>query len=125
MNTLCALQGLIQAMDIFEKNFLEVHGLNLKEGMLLCCIAEQQLTASDIACKIDLTNSNCSKVIKSVEQKGLIERSFGIVDKRKMFFVLTVVGKEKMTEISMKKLDVPEILSKYIEIYNKTNTNHE
>lgn len=118
MNTLCALQGLILAMDIYEKDFLEVHGLNLKEGMLLCCIAEQQLTASDIACKIYLTNSNCSKVIKSVEQKGLIERSFGIEDKRKMFFVLTVAGKQKMAEINLKQLDIPETLSKFIELHN-------
>ena len=114
MNTLCSLLGLAQAVDMFEKDFLDVHSLSLKEGMLLCCISEQQLTASDIACKIDLTNSNCSKVIKSVEKKGLIERSFGIDDKRKMFFVLTESGKNKMLEIIKEEVEIPELLSKYI-----------
>lgn len=115
MKTLCALQSLIIALETYEKDFQITYGLSLKEGMLLCCISEQQLTASDIACKIDLTNSNCSKVIKSTEQKGLIERSFGTEDKRNMFFALTSPGKAKMSEIYLEELSVPDVLKRIID----------
>lgn len=118
MKTLCALQNLTLALENYEKEFQTVHGLSLKEGMLLCCISEQQLTASDIATKIDLTNSNCSKVIKSAEQKGFIERSFGKEDKRNMFFILTQIGKEKLIEINLDQVPTPNVLKQFIEICN-------
>lgn len=118
MKTLCALQNLTLALEQYEKEFQNAHGLSLKEGMLLCCISEQQLTASDIATKIDLTNSNCSKVIKSAEHKGLIERSFGKEDKRNMFFVLTEDGKVKLIEINLDQVPIPDALKHFIDSCN-------
>jgi len=118
MDTLCALQSLTFALESFENDFRNAHGLSLKEGMLLCCISEKQLSASDIACKIDLTNSNCSKVIKAAEQKGYIERSFGKEDKRNMFFELTESGKEKMAKINLDEVPLPQVLKQYIELTN-------
>lgn len=116
MKTLCALRDLTMALETYERNFQSAHGLSLKEGMLLCCIAEQQITASDIACKIDMTNSNCSKVIKSVEQKGYVERSFGVKDKRHMLFLLTDAGKKSMEKIQQDEVSMPALLKKIIEI---------
>lgn len=116
MKTLCVLRDLTIALETYENDFQSAHGLSLKEGMVLCCISEQQITASDIACKIDMTNSNCSKVIRSVEEKGYIDREFGLKDKRHMVFTLTQSGGNLLKEIQLNEVPMPDILKKLIEM---------
>jgi len=115
MNTLCEIRDLQKALEKYEQSFEKINGLSLKEGMLLCCIAEAEFNASELATKIDLTCSNCSKVINSVEKKGLIQRMLGTNDKRNMFFSLTEAGKLQLDAIKLNKIEIPAIMLKGIE----------
>lgn len=115
-NTLCKIRDIQKAMEDFARSFEAAHGLSLKEGMLLCCIAETERTASELACEIDLSASNCSKVLASAEKKGLVQRHVGLSDKRNVIFNLTNEGKALLTKINNQKLDIPEALAKVLAI---------
>ncbi len=90
METLCKIRDLYRAIAEFETRFEKAHHLCLNEGMLLCCLSrKKRLSSGEIAEQLGLSNSNTSKVIRSVEDKGYIERNLGDCDKRQMYFSLT------------------------------------
>lgn len=93
-----------------KTNFSKRHELSLNEGMVLCCLKDGKLSSGAIAEEMNLTCSNTSKVIKSVEERGYIERILGESDKRQMYFVLTEAGKQKLSDIVTESVDIPEIL---------------
>ena len=115
-NALCSLRDIYRAIREFELEFTEKHDLCLNEGMLLCTLCTDMYSSSEIAKKLGLTNSNASKVIRSVEEKGLVERRLGIEDKRQMYFVLTPEGMKKLKEIKGCDKEIREVL---MEIMNK------
>ena len=63
---------------------------------------------------LGLTNSNASKVIKSVETKGYVERIMGQDDKRQMYFIISKKGRDKIAEIKCEGKEVDAILNKII-----------
>ena len=74
METLCKIRDLYRAIAEFETRFEKAHHLCLNEGMLLCCLSrKKRLSSGEIAEQLGLSNSNTSKVIRSVEDKGYIE----------------------------------------------------
>jgi len=115
MNSLCILRDLNRAMMEYEKSFFEMFHINLNEGMVLCCVAEQKISATQIACKIELTNSNCSKILKSVEHKGFVKRCLGEDDKREMYFLLTELGLEVLERIHVTDIDIPKLLQPFFD----------
>lgn len=110
MDKLCKIRDIQKALENYEIAFDKKFDLSLKEAMILCGISEAECSATELAEKIDLTCSNCSKVINSVEKKGLIQRTLGTNDKRNMFFRLTADGKEKLDYIIRYKPEIPEAL---------------
>lgn len=113
---LCQLRDIYRAITDFENQFSHVHGLSLNEGMLLCTLSGSgTLSSGEIAEMLGLTNSNASKVIRSVENKGLVERTLGNEDRRQMYFTLTNEGKKTISEIKTEDFEIPESLSPYID----------
>ncbi len=51
------------------------------------------LSSGELSKELKLSASNTSKVIKTVEDKGFIERYMGEKDRRKMYFTLTEMVK--------------------------------
>jgi DNA-binding MarR family transcriptional regulator len=82
----------------------------MNEGMVLCCLKSGSLSSGEIAEMMNLTCSNTSKVIRSVEDKGLIERVLGEKDRRQMYFILTDEGRRKLEEIENEQIEIPELL---------------
>lgn len=116
METLCRIRDIYRAIIEYESHFEKVYGLCLNEGMLLCSLnKEGELSSGRIADLLGLTQSNTSKVIRSVEEKGLVKRVVGKTDKRQMYFRLTSKGREKLASISCKEIEMPELLQVLIE----------
>ena len=113
--TLCKIRDIQKSLENYASNFETAHGLSLKEGMLLCCIAETERTASELASEIDLSCSNCSKVLASAERKGLLQRHFGVLDKRQVIFSLTDEGKKQLSNIKNLSVEIPTALQKAID----------
>jgi len=79
--------------------------------MLLCILSKtEKLSSGEIADALGLTASNASKVIKSVENKGMIKRVIGNTDKRHMYFSLTPKGKECLSVINCNHIELPDFL---------------
>ncbi|SHE65262.1 DNA-binding transcriptional regulator, MarR family [Bacteroides luti] len=110
IKVICQLRDINIAMNDLEIQLNDKYGVGLNEAMALCCLSEGRLSASEIAEMTGMTSSHCSKVIRSVEQKMLIERSLGENDKRQMYFNLNKEGKKVLSQIKCKGLVLPEIL---------------
>ena len=107
----CKIRDIHIAIMEFEKNIIEKHGISLNEGMLLCSLHETTaLSSTELSEILNLTTSNTSKILKSVENKKLIKRHLGKTDKRSMCFSLTSNGVNKLEEIQTSKIAFPPIL---------------
>jgi Transcriptional regulators len=118
IDKLCSIRSIYKAIGEFEQQFFKQFGLGLNESMILCLLKESDLSSGELAEKLGLTCSNASKVIKSIEQKGLIKRMLGEKDKRQMYFGLTSGGKKQIDSIECETIrfpffvERPEILNK-------------
>ncbi len=111
MDTLCKIRDLYRAIALFEARFEKTHHLCLNEGMLLCCLSRyERLSSGEIAEQLNLTHSNTSKVIRTVEDKGYIERNLGSNDRRQMYFSLTAEGRKVLAEMECCKIEIPDLL---------------
>ncbi|NDV65303.1 MarR family winged helix-turn-helix transcriptional regulator [Bacteroides sp. 224] len=115
MRNLCTLREIYRVIRDFEEKFQQEHGLSLNEGMLLCGLKSKQCTSSEIAKALGLTNSNTSKVIKSAEDKGYIERSIGKDDKRQMYFSITEAGRIKIANIGTEGQAINTLLKEIVD----------
>lgn len=110
------MRDIYKALTTFEVSFEKKYGLSLNEAMVLCALAEakKEITSTAIAERTELAPSHASKVIRSVEIKGLIKRDMGKIDKRLMYFTLTPAGVTRLQAISLEKVEVPELLKPLI-----------
>jgi len=115
MKRLCAIRDIYRAINSYEESFHNEFGICLNEGMLLCSLKEGRLSSGEIAAKLNLSCSNTSKLIRSVEEKGYITRDLGKKDKRQMYFALTKEGKAKLETVLNDDLELPEPLYSYVE----------
>lgn len=116
VTTLCQIRDMYRAIYDFESNFQQLYDLSLNEGMLLCSLNTQKYSSNELANMLGLSNSNTSKVIKSVEKKGLIRRIVGKEDKRQMYFALSDLGKKKLESIKCAEFDIPETLKPVVKL---------
>lgn len=113
LQNICLLRELTKAMAEVEIILNESFNLCLNESIVVCSIdasTEECLSASEIAVLTSMTTSHTSKVIKSIEEKGLIVRQMGLADKRQMYFKLTIKGKRLLRAMNDDDLEIPEIL---------------
>lgn len=111
-NQLCKIRDMYRVIQLFEQDFEREYGMSLNEGMLLCILSKTEEASSGyLANELGLTCSNTSKVIKSVEKKGLIRRALGEKDKRQMYFTLSAQGKELLDQVKCSDLKIPDAFS--------------
>lgn len=116
VSTLCQIRDVYRAIYEFELNFQQLYGLGLNEGMLLCSLSAQKYSSNELAGVLGLSNSNTSKVIKSIEKKKLIKRIVGKDDKRQMYFILTDLGRKKLESIKCAEFSIPELLTPVVKL---------
>ncbi|MDD2424849.1 MAG: winged helix DNA-binding protein [Bacteroidales bacterium] len=114
MKNLCTLRDIYHALAEVESVFHKKHNLCLNEAMIICSLKEGRMASGEIAGLLNLTCSNTSKLLRSVEEKGFVERDLGEKDKRQMYFSLTKAGVQKLISLEVENLELPEILSKLI-----------
>ncbi len=115
MEMICKIRDIYKLVGEFEVQFIKKFDISLNEGMLLCTLLEKkEASSTELAKILNLTCSNTSKVIKSVEEKGFVDRKMGKEDKRQMYFSLTKAGIEKITKLKTSKIKVPKELTDII-----------
>lgn len=109
METICLMRDICRAIQTFEAEFVKVHHMSLNEAMLLCSLSEGQLSAAGLAEVNVMTPSHTSKVIRSLEEKGMLRRVLGQDDRRKMYFELTDHGRRSLSEMRCGSVEIPKI----------------
>mgnify|MGYP000787535028 FL=1 len=104
------MRELFQALSLLESRLQESHGISLNEAVVLCSISGESVTASTIVSRTGMTPSHASKVIRMAEEKGMLDRTPGTIDKRQMYFVLTDKAKSCLEGIRVQGVEVPEML---------------
>lgn len=112
MKTICAMREVFRAMTSFETAFEKVYRITLNEAMILCTLkdATEKMTATRVSKSTDLSPSHTSKMLRILEEKGLIIRTLGHEDRRQMYFHLSSAGKQRLSELEMDKVEIPELL---------------
>lgn len=112
---ICQIRDIYKAIVRFEHELDRQFGLNINEGMLLCLLQDTKpMQAKDIADKMNLTKSNTSKVIASLEKRQYIERQGSDLDYRYRYFRITEEGLRILEQIHSDKVCIPEDLCRYI-----------
>ena len=104
------MRELFEALSMLEVGLNEAHGVSLNEAMVLCSIGEETITASTVVERTGMTASHASKVIRSAEDKHLLQRALGERDKRQMHFTLTKEGRKCLDGIKQRGVDIPDLL---------------
>lgn len=111
METLCKIRDIQRAVHRFELDFEKLHGICLNEGMTLCSLSgAEKLSSGELGELLGLSPSNTSKVIRSVENKGLVKRIMGAEDKRQMYFSLTPEGGKLLSQIKCADMYIPGLI---------------
>mgnify|MGYP000824311643 CR=1 FL=1 len=111
MEKLCRIRELQRAVNRFEAALERSHGICLNEGMALCSLSKAgRLSCGELGEMLGLTPSNTSKVLRSVEGKGYVNRELGTNDKRQIYFSLTEKGRGLLGSINCEEIETPELL---------------
>lgn len=111
MKILCRIREIQKAALKVESEIESRFGISFNEGMLLCVLRDEgSLSSGTISDRLSLTLSNTSKVLRSAEEKGLIERVMGLKDKRQMYFSVTERGLGLLDEVDRCDFDIPQVL---------------
>jgi len=109
MESFCKLKEIYKVIYNLEAKVQTELGLTINECIMLCTLQERGKSASELSECISQSKSRTSKILSSMEKKGLIERDFDKADKRKTNFKLTAKGLEKSGELACSNIEIPEI----------------
>ncbi len=113
------IRDIHQILREFELKLQNNHNLSFNEGIALCLLKKGPLSSGDLSRKMKLSTSNTSKTIKIIEEKGYVKRLIDATDRRKMFFTLTEIGKDKIASIKCEEEDMPSELKTLIQNMHK------
>ncbi len=112
VQSICTMREIVLGLHKLEDQLIQQLGIDLREATLICCLADQSLSASEIASRLELKMPHTSKILSSLEKKELLSRTIGKEDKRKMFFALNKMGLSIYEAIKDFSFDVPPPLDK-------------
>ena len=118
MKTICVMRDVFKAMARFEDAFEKVYQVSLNEAMILCALQEaspNNMTATSLSKRTELTPSHASKMLRILEEKELIVRTLGEEDRRLMQFHLSQSGKKLVRQLALEKVEIPELLKPLFE----------
>lgn len=116
MDKLCRIRDLQRAVMRFEADFEAHYGISLNEGMTLCTLSRREkMCPGELGEALGLTASNMSKVLRTVESKGLARREMCCQDRRQFFYSLTPQGRELLGSLDCQSIDLPEPLRAWVE----------
>ena len=93
---LCSLRDLVRSIHELERELKRVYGLTLNEGLCLCCVSNRGQSPGDCARQMGLSPSRISRLLNSLERKGLLERRSVPDDHRSTGLVPTDKGRERL-----------------------------
>ena len=97
----------------FEADFEAHYGITLNEGMTLCSLSKRERMCPGET--LGLTPSNMSKVLRTVESKGLVEREMCCKDRRQIYYSITPQGHRLLGSLDCRAIELPTPLREWVE----------
>lgn len=95
---LATIRKIIRSIDIHSKKLKQLAGVTGPQLVILKQIHNQeQITTSELAAKVSLSQSTVTNILERMEEKNWISRKRDVNDKRKWFLTLTETGKDILT----------------------------
>jgi len=116
---LCALKDLLRSITQLEEAIQATYHISLTEAMVLCAIDGGCRYAHDLAEDVGLSPSRLSRIIASLERKGLLEREQNREDRRHWQNRPTEAGKAILTHMKTEGIDIPPALESIILVHEK------
>lgn len=110
---LCALKTLLRAVSRLEESIRDEYGVTLTEALCLCSVSGGCAQAGGLGEEVALSPSRLSRVLGSLERKGLVERRRRIVDKRTWDILLTEAGSLLAERMRNGDIDIPQGIKEY------------
>lgn len=90
---------IIQLFDRFQRSkptfYIKGHKLRHFDMVVMYYLSvRKSISVTDFAGILDMKKSAFSKALKSVEEKGLVERTTSVDDRRKVYVTLTDLGEQ-------------------------------
>lgn len=93
-----AIRQIIRAVDLNSKKLVRKCGLTTPQLVVLKELASKNLTGSDLAHQVSLSNATVTAIIDRMEKKGLVARKRDSVDRRKVRISLTDDGQSVLDQ---------------------------
>jgi len=107
---ICVMRELSVALSSLENSLLEHHGVSFNEAMVMCAVGSESVLPTFVSEQTGISPSNTSKLLNSLEKKGLISRSLGKPDRRSVMVSLTAAGADRLQQIKYFKFEIPPVL---------------
>ena len=96
---LCSIKDVIRAVNELEQELKKAFNLTVNEGICLCCISKEGRSPGDCASTMGLSPSRISRILNSLEKKGMIERRRTAEDHRGTDLYLTKRGIGRLSDL--------------------------
>ncbi len=123
MYDLCDLRRLILDLRRFEETLKEQTNLSLNEALCLCQTGGGNLDPSSLANELEVSPSRLSRILDSLETKGLLTRSIANTDRRTIQIDLTTTGQQMVETLHCTNISIPNHLQEAIKTLHKTGEN--
>jgi DNA-binding MarR family transcriptional regulator len=110
MIDLCAIRKLQTSLRYFEDQLKQQTGLSFNDALLLCAVNKGICEPSALAKELELSPSRLTRILDSLENRKLVQRTLSIMDRRSLTVALTEAGSEMVKTYRCSELNLPSEL---------------
>lgn len=123
MYDLCDLRRLVLDLHHVEQELKETTGLSLNEALCLCQADKGVNDPGKLAAELELSPSRLSRILDSLQNRGLLGRRISQKDRRIIAVELTEEGRRMILTLHSAHIALPRHLEKAIDtLHEKVST---
>lgn len=93
-----AVRQIIRAVDLNSKKLVRQCGLTTPQMVVLKELSSGELTGSELARQVSLSNATVTAIVDRMEKKELVARRRDTIDRRKVYVSLTETGRRLLSQ---------------------------
>ncbi|HOX48002.1 MAG TPA: winged helix DNA-binding protein [Spirochaetales bacterium] len=114
-----SISRIVSLLNRLDERLKDAQAVGLAEAVVLSSLGRGIRSPSEIAAATGIGASNLSRILKTLEERGLVERNIDDKDKRRFRFALTPAGHETLVAVEGSRLEIPEELLEAYETLGK------
>jgi len=107
---LCRVKDLVVSIYRLEKRLRTRYGLTLNEILCLCSVSRLEQSPGELAGELQISGSRISRILGSLEKKGLVQRRFSDRDRRSVLLRITRDGEKRISRIRTEGSAFPSLM---------------